>query len=224
MISKREMEKQHLQWKKSERECLEKLLEKGTRRAKVLKRAPALLEWDRGRTWEAVAATVTVPRLSVRRGRDRCRRQGWPSLEEAPRSGRPNQDAWDTASQDDGAGRQRSPSGLCTAAPATAGGESGGTRLGGQHLPHAGKKRLKKNERKPRRKKAWCLGQSNAPFIAPGERSLWCRRSRMIRSIPWCVLMSAPAFSAGRRWRPWPCKAGRFAKSLPPSRLLKKAI
>jgi hypothetical protein len=59
------MKKQHLQLKKSEREYLEKLLTKGQLRAKVFKRATALLELDRGKTWEAVAATLTVHRVSV---------------------------------------------------------------------------------------------------------------------------------------------------------------
>jgi putative transposase len=85
------MQKQHLRLKKSEREYLEKLLQKGKLRAKVFKRATALLELDRGKTLEAVAATLTVHRVSVMRWRDSYRQQGLQSLEDAPRSGRPIQ-------------------------------------------------------------------------------------------------------------------------------------
>jgi putative transposase len=87
----KDMEKQHIQLKKSEREYWEKLLEKGPLRAKLFKRAPALLELDRGKTLQAVAATVTVKRVSGMRWRDSYRRQALKSLEEAPRSGRPMQ-------------------------------------------------------------------------------------------------------------------------------------
>jgi putative transposase len=85
------MKKQPLQLKKSEREYLEKLLAKGQLRAKVFKRATALLELDRGKTWEAVATTLTVHRVSVMRWRDSYQQQGLKSLEDAPRSGRPIQ-------------------------------------------------------------------------------------------------------------------------------------
>jgi putative transposase len=85
------MEKQHLQLKKAEREYLEKLLEKGTLRAKIFKRATAFLELDRGKTLEAIATTLKVNRVSVMRWRNRYRRQGLKSLEDAPRSGRPIQ-------------------------------------------------------------------------------------------------------------------------------------
>ena len=85
------MEKQHLRLKKSEREYLEQLLTKGHLRAKVFKRATALLELDRGKTLEAVAATLTVHRVSVMRWRNSYQQQGLKSLEDAPRSGRPIQ-------------------------------------------------------------------------------------------------------------------------------------
>jgi putative transposase len=85
------MQKQHLRLKKSEREYLEKLLARGQLRAKVFKRATALLELDRGKTLEAVAATLTVHRVSVMRWRDSYQQQGLQSLEDAPRSGRPIQ-------------------------------------------------------------------------------------------------------------------------------------
>ncbi|MBV9939613.1 MAG: helix-turn-helix domain containing protein [Acidobacteriaceae bacterium] len=85
------MKKQHLPLKKSEREYLEKLLEKGQLRAKVFKRATAFLELERGKTFGAVAATLNVDRVSVMRWRDSYRRQGLKSLVDAPRSGRPIQ-------------------------------------------------------------------------------------------------------------------------------------
>jgi putative transposase len=85
------MKKPHLQLKKSEREYLEKLLEKGQLRVKVFKRATAFLELERGKTLGAVAATLNVDRVSVMRWRDSYRRQGLKSLEDAPRSGRPIQ-------------------------------------------------------------------------------------------------------------------------------------
>ena len=85
------MKKQHLRLKKSEREYLEKLLEKGPLPAKVFKRATAFLELERGKTLGAVAATLNVDRVSVLRGPDSYRRQGLTALEDAPRSGRPIQ-------------------------------------------------------------------------------------------------------------------------------------
>ena len=85
------MQKQHLRLKKSEREYLEKLLTKGQLRAKIFKRATALLELDGGKSLEAVAATLTVHRVSVMRWRNSYQQQGLKSLEDAPRSGRPLQ-------------------------------------------------------------------------------------------------------------------------------------
>jgi putative transposase len=103
------MKKQHLQLKKSEREYFEKLLAKGQLRSKVFKRATALLELDRGKTLEAIAATLTVHRVSVMRWRDSYQQQGLKSLEDAPRSGRPI--------QIDGAQRAKITALACSEAP-----------------------------------------------------------------------------------------------------------
>ena len=85
------MDKQPVRLKKAQRESGAKLRAKGTLRVKIFQRATALLELERGKTWEAVATTVKVNRASGMRGRDRDRRQAGPSLEDAPRSGRPLQ-------------------------------------------------------------------------------------------------------------------------------------
>jgi putative transposase len=98
--------RKHLQLKKAEREYLETLLARGQLRAKVFKRATALLELDRGKTLEAIATTLNVNRVSVMRWRDSYRRQALKSLEDAPPFRPTHSDRRHTASQDHGTGLQ----------------------------------------------------------------------------------------------------------------------
>ena len=83
------MKKQHLTLTDAERTTLTELLAKGTLAAKTFKRATALLELDRGKTLQAVAATLDVRYLTVANWRDAYATKGLDCLEDAPRSGRP---------------------------------------------------------------------------------------------------------------------------------------
>lgn len=83
------MKKQHLTLTDSDRTALEQLLAKGSLRARIFKRATALLELDRGKTLADVATTLGVNYNTVAAWRDGYRSTGLACLEDAPRSGRP---------------------------------------------------------------------------------------------------------------------------------------
>jgi len=83
------MKKQHVKLSKADRNYLESLLARGKLRARMFKRATALLELDRGKTLQAVAATLGVDYNTVAAWRDNYKEQGLKCLEDAPRSGRP---------------------------------------------------------------------------------------------------------------------------------------
>ena len=59
------MKKEHVQLSQEDRTYLENLLRKGSLPAKTYKRAMALLELDRGRTFTAVAETVGVTKQTT---------------------------------------------------------------------------------------------------------------------------------------------------------------
>jgi hypothetical protein len=54
------MEKEHVKLTDEDRKTLNALLVKGSLKARIFKRATGLLELDRGKTLEAVAATLAV--------------------------------------------------------------------------------------------------------------------------------------------------------------------
>jgi transposase len=83
------MKKQHVQLSDVDREYLEALISTGELTAKVYRRALALLELDRGRTYTAVSKTlqVTIPTLSTWAAK--YREIELQVLQDAPRSGRP---------------------------------------------------------------------------------------------------------------------------------------
>ncbi|MBI3650607.1 MAG: helix-turn-helix domain-containing protein [Acidobacteria bacterium] len=83
------MKKQHLKLSDTERLYLESLLAKGRLSARQFKRATGLLELHRGKTLQAVAATLSVDYNTVALWRDNYLAQGLDGLQEAPRSGRP---------------------------------------------------------------------------------------------------------------------------------------
>ncbi len=83
------MKKQHVKLRKADRTYLESLVAKGKLTAKMFKRATALLELDRGKTLQAVAATLGVDYNTVAAWRNNYKEQGLKCLEDAPRSGRP---------------------------------------------------------------------------------------------------------------------------------------
>jgi len=83
------MKKQHLTLTDDERASLEALLSKGTLSARKFKRATALLELDRGKTLQVVAATLDVTYNAVAAWRNSYKTSRLSCLDDAPRSGRP---------------------------------------------------------------------------------------------------------------------------------------
>jgi transposase len=83
------MKKQYVQLSPTNREYLETLIRKGELKAKTFRRALALLELDRGRTYTAVAQIVnmTIPTLSTLAREYQA--NGLSALSDKPRSGRP---------------------------------------------------------------------------------------------------------------------------------------
>lgn len=84
------MQKQHIQLTETDRQYVEELLAKGSLPVKTFRRATALLELDRGKTLEAVAATLGVTNDTVARWRNGYNLSGQLIfLHDKPRSGRP---------------------------------------------------------------------------------------------------------------------------------------
>ena len=83
------MKKQHIQLSETNRTYLEDLLRKGELPVKIYRRALALLELDRGKTYTAVAETVQVTNITVSTWSKKYREVGLTMLTDQPRSGRP---------------------------------------------------------------------------------------------------------------------------------------
>ena len=83
------MKKQHLTLTDDDRRELETLLSKGNLKALTFKRATALLELDRSKTFVEVATTLSVTTKTVASWRTRYTKIGLKCLYDAPRSGRP---------------------------------------------------------------------------------------------------------------------------------------
>ena len=83
------MNKQHITLRDDERATLEQLLSAGTLSARKFKRATALLELDRGKTLQDIAATLHIHYTTVAALRDGYHTTGLGCLDDAPRSGRP---------------------------------------------------------------------------------------------------------------------------------------
>ena len=83
------MKKEHVQLSQENRTYLENLLRKGSLPAKTYKRAMALLELDRGRTFTAVAETVGVTKQTTSTWAQKYKESGLEFLTDKPRPGRP---------------------------------------------------------------------------------------------------------------------------------------
>jgi len=83
------MKKQHVQLSESDRAYLEDLLRRGELPVKIYRRALALLELERGKTYTAVAETVQVTNITVSTWSKKYREVGLTMLSDQPRSGRP---------------------------------------------------------------------------------------------------------------------------------------
>ena len=83
------MKKQHVKLSEHDRQYLESLIATGELPVKVYRRALALLELDRGKTYTAVAATLDVTNGTVSTWSKNYRERGLLCLHDRPRSGRP---------------------------------------------------------------------------------------------------------------------------------------
>lgn len=83
------MEKQHLKLSAKDKKELKSLLNKGRLPAMVFKRATALLELDRGKSFGSVAQTVGICYQSVSSWCTRYKTEGLSMLWDQARSGRP---------------------------------------------------------------------------------------------------------------------------------------
>ena len=83
------MKKEHVKLSHADRAALTDLLARGSLPAKAFKRATGLLELNRGKTLQAVAATLGVNYNTVAAWRDRYQQVGLQGLQDQPRSGRP---------------------------------------------------------------------------------------------------------------------------------------
>ena len=85
------MKKHHLLLSDDDRSTLERLLAKGSLKARKFKRATALLELERGKTLQEVATTLNLNYNTIAALRDTYRASGLNCLNDAPRSGRPRE-------------------------------------------------------------------------------------------------------------------------------------
>jgi len=83
------MKKQHVQLSPTDREYLETLTRQGEQTAKIYRRALALLELDRGKTYTEVSTTLQVTSVTLSGWAAKYLENGLGVLEDRPRSGRP---------------------------------------------------------------------------------------------------------------------------------------
>jgi len=83
------MKKEHVTLTNDDRTYLQNLIKKGSLPAKTFKRATALLELDRGRTFTEVAAIVGVVISTVSTWAKKYQDSGLDVLTDKPRAGRP---------------------------------------------------------------------------------------------------------------------------------------
>ena len=83
------MKKQHVTLSEEDRTYLNNLISKGKMPVRMYKRAIALLELDRGKTYTSVAETVGVSKPTVSILAKKYKQIGLRCLEDQPRSGRP---------------------------------------------------------------------------------------------------------------------------------------
>lgn len=83
------MKKQHLQLKEADHRYLTEFVSKGQAKARVIRRATALLWLNQGSTIQAVAETLQVGHWTVSIWRNNYLENGLAFLQDKPRSGRP---------------------------------------------------------------------------------------------------------------------------------------
>lgn len=83
------MKKQHLKLTESDKKYLQELLSKGTLKVRKQKRALALLELDKGRTYREVSELISVRYATISGWAKKYGQDGPLFLDDRPRSGRP---------------------------------------------------------------------------------------------------------------------------------------
>lgn len=83
------MKKQHIELSDKDRDFLIGLLSKGLLSARKMKRAQAMLELDRGKTYQAVSDQLNCAYMTVLNWAKKYRSEGLSFLDDQPRPGRP---------------------------------------------------------------------------------------------------------------------------------------
>lgn len=83
------MKKQHVKLSDSDYQYLQDLLSKGTLKVRKQKRAQALLELNKGKTFVEVSDLVNVSYVSISTWSKKYKTEGLTFLDDKPRSGRP---------------------------------------------------------------------------------------------------------------------------------------
>lgn len=83
------MKKNHVQLSPKDEEQLLKMLKKGSLKSRTFKRITALLELNRGKTYQAVREVVDLSTVSLSKLSSKYATEGLNCLYDAPRSGRP---------------------------------------------------------------------------------------------------------------------------------------
>ena len=83
------MKKQHLKLTEADQRYLTEFISKGQAKARVVRRAMALLQLNQGATLQAVAETLKAEHWTVSKWRNNYLESGLDFLQDRPRSGRP---------------------------------------------------------------------------------------------------------------------------------------
>lgn len=83
------MGKQHVKLSKEDKLCLEALRSKGSTTSKAYNRALALIELDKGKSYQVVSKLVNKTHQTVSTWAKKYKKSGLDFLEDLPRSGRP---------------------------------------------------------------------------------------------------------------------------------------
>ena len=206
------MKKQHVQLGEIDRQYLESLLATGELPVKVYRRALALLELDRGKTYTAVAETLSVCNSTVSTWGKNYLEQGLLCLHDGLRSGRPV--------EIDGEERAKVTALACSTPPT--GHERWTLRLLADkavefdycdHISHTKVRQiLEENEVKPHLKRTWCIGTLDSRFLARMEHLLALYALPYDPRYPVVCFDERPCFLIGDRVDPIPLQSGKVRK------------
>ncbi len=83
------MKKQHVELTEEDQTTLTKIIDNGHQSGRIYKRALALLELDRGKTYKAVAETIGTTQVTMSTLAKNYKANALACLKDKPRSGRP---------------------------------------------------------------------------------------------------------------------------------------